>query len=163
MKTISSNRDMPLPLKLFELQDVILKDPASDVGARNERRLAAVYYNKTAGFEIVHGFLDRVMRLLDVDPAKDGSGYFIRACDNPTFFPGRCASIIGPGNMTLGVLGRLFLIYFSLPDLLCDFRKSFQDSFHFCTSLGVLHPEVITAFGLTLPCCAIEMNIEYFL
>lgn len=28
---------------------------------------------------------------------------------------------------------------------------------------GVLHPEVISAFGLNLPCCAIEMNIEYFL
>ncbi|VDK71367.1 unnamed protein product [Cylicostephanus goldi] len=124
MKTISSNRDMPLPLKLFELQDVVLKDSTSDVGARNERRLAAVYYNKTAGFEIVHGFLDRVMRLLDVDPAKDGS--------DPTFFPGRCASIIGPGNAVIGVL-------------------------------GVLHPEVITAFGLTLPCCAIEMNVEFFL
>nr|CDJ96324.1 B3 B4 tRNA-binding and tRNA synthetase domain containing protein [Haemonchus contortus] len=131
MKTLSSNRDMPLPLKLFELQDVIMKDPSSDVGARNERRLAAVYYNKTAGFEIVHGFLDRVMRLLDLNPSKE-NGYYIRACDNPTFFPGRCASIIAPGNVTLGVL-------------------------------GVLHPEVITAFGLTLPCCAIEMNIEYFL
>lgn len=31
----------------------------SDVGAKNERRLAAVYYNKAAGFEIIHGFLDR--------------------------------------------------------------------------------------------------------
>ncbi|KIH67541.1 phenylalanine--tRNA ligase, B5 domain protein [Ancylostoma duodenale] len=29
LKTISANRDMPLPLKLFELQDVILKDPTS--------------------------------------------------------------------------------------------------------------------------------------
>ncbi|KAK6016762.1 phenylalanine--tRNA ligase, beta subunit, partial [Ostertagia ostertagi] len=104
MKTLSSNRDMPLPLKLFELQDVIMKDPSSDVGARNERRLGAVYYNKTAGFEIVHGFLDRVMRLLDVNPSKE-NGYYIRASDNPTFFPGRCASIIGPGNVTLGVLG----------------------------------------------------------
>ncbi|KAJ1368453.1 Phenylalanine--tRNA ligase beta subunit [Parelaphostrongylus tenuis] len=132
MKTLLSNRDMPLPLKLFELQDVVLRDPKSDVGARNERRLAAVFYNKTAGFEIIHGFLDRIMRLLDVNPSKDGDGYFIRACDNPTFFPGRCASIVGPRNLTLGVL-------------------------------GVLHPEVITAFGLTLPCCAIEMNIEPFL
>ncbi|RCN41161.1 phenylalanine--tRNA ligase, beta subunit [Ancylostoma caninum] len=132
LKTISANRDMPLPLKLFELQDVILKDPTSDVGARNERRLGAVFYNKTAGFEVVHGFLDRVMRLLDVKPVKDGSGYYIQACDNPTFFPGRCASIIGPSNQAVGVL-------------------------------GVLHPEVITAFGLTLPCCAVEINIEYFL
>ncbi|VDO67535.1 unnamed protein product, partial [Haemonchus placei] len=113
MKTLSSNRDMPLPLKLFELQDVIMKDPSSDVGARNERRLAAVYYNKTAGFEIVHGFLDRVMRLLDLNPSKE-NGYYIRACDNPTFFPGRCASIIAPGNVTLGVLGVLHPEAFSM-------------------------------------------------
>ncbi|VDO73888.1 unnamed protein product [Heligmosomoides polygyrus] len=107
MKTLSSNRDMPLPLKLFELQDVILKDSESEVGARNERRLAAVYYNKTAGFEIVHGFLDRVMRLLDVNPSKEG-GYYIRACDNPTFFPGRCASIVAPGGTAVGVLAVTF-------------------------------------------------------
>ena len=29
--------------------------------------------------------------------------------------------------------------------------------------LGVLHPEVITAFDLTLPCSALEINIEAFL
>ncbi|KAK5967095.1 Phenylalanine--tRNA ligase beta subunit [Trichostrongylus colubriformis] len=109
MKTLSSNRDMPLPLKLFELQDVIMKDSSSDVGARNERRLGAVYYNKTAGFEIIHGFLDRVMRLLDLNPSKE-NGYYIKACDNPTFFPGRCASIIGPENVTLGVLDRFSML-----------------------------------------------------
>ena len=30
-------------------------------------------------------------------------------------------------------------------------------------SLGVLHPEVVTAFDLTLPCSALEINIEPFL
>ena len=29
--------------------------------------------------------------------------------------------------------------------------------------LGVLHPEVITAFNLNLPCAALEINIEPFL
>ena len=28
MKTISSNKKMPLPLKLFEISDVVLKDPS---------------------------------------------------------------------------------------------------------------------------------------
>uniref|UniRef100_A0A0K0DHX8 phenylalanine--tRNA ligase n=1 Tax=Angiostrongylus cantonensis TaxID=6313 RepID=A0A0K0DHX8_ANGCA len=80
---------------------------SNHVGARNERRLAAVFYNKTAGFEIIHGFLDRVMRLLDINPSKNGDGYYIRSCDNPTFFPGRCASIVGPRNSVLGVLAML--------------------------------------------------------
>jgi len=50
--------------KVFEISDVVLKDPTKDVGARNERRLCAVNYNKTAGFETIHGLLDRVMQLL---------------------------------------------------------------------------------------------------
>lgn len=82
LKTLASNRDMPLPLKLFELQDIIVKDSSTDVGARNERRLAAVYYNKTAGFEIIQGFLDRMMRMLNVNPSKDGTGYFIEAAES---------------------------------------------------------------------------------
>uniref|UniRef100_UPI003B28DDE3 Phenylalanyl-tRNA Synthetase beta subunit n=1 Tax=Caenorhabditis tropicalis TaxID=1561998 RepID=UPI003B28DDE3 len=132
LKTLASNRDMPLPLKLFELQDVILKDEKMDVGARNERRLAAVYYNKAAGFEIIQGFLDRMMRMLNVNPTKDQKGYHIEADENPTFFPGRCARIIGPNGVFLG-------------------------------RIGALHPEVITSFGLTLPCGAVEFNVEPFL
>uniref|UniRef100_A0A1I7V0Y9 phenylalanine--tRNA ligase n=1 Tax=Caenorhabditis tropicalis TaxID=1561998 RepID=A0A1I7V0Y9_9PELO len=107
LKTLASNRDMPLPLKLFELQDVIPKDEKMDVGARNERRLAAVYYNKDAGFEIIQGFLDRMMRMLNGNPTKDQKGYHIEADDNPTFFPGRCARIIGPNGVFLGRIGAL--------------------------------------------------------
>ncbi|PAV83072.1 hypothetical protein WR25_02600 [Diploscapter pachys] len=131
LKTLGSNRDMPLPLKLFELQDVILKDPNQDTGARNERRLAAVFYNKSAGFEVIHGFLDRIMRCLDVSFGKDKGCYRIEAKDDPTFFPGRCAAIIGPENKHLGYM-------------------------------GILHPEVITAFSLNMPCSALEINIEPF-
>ncbi|CAI2340501.1 unnamed protein product [Caenorhabditis sp. 36 PRJEB53466] len=118
LKTLASNRDMPLPLKLFELQDVIVKDPSTDVGARNERRLASVFYNKSAGFEVIQ--------------AKDGTGYYIEADENPTYFPGRCAKIVGPKGVLLG-------------------------------HIGALHPEVITSFGLTLPCAAVEFNVEPFL
>lgn len=52
----------------------------SDVGARNNRRLCAVYYNKSPGFEVIHGLLDRVMQLLDVKPGKR-EGYHIQTAD----------------------------------------------------------------------------------
>ena len=42
-----------------------------EVGARNERRLAVVFYNKLAGFEIAHGVLDRVMQLVLATWKKD--------------------------------------------------------------------------------------------
>lgn len=50
-----------------------------DVGARNCRRLCAVYYNKNPGFEVIHGLLDRTMQLLEVKLGRDG--YHIQAAD----------------------------------------------------------------------------------
>ncbi|TDH15215.1 hypothetical protein EPR50_G00028910 [Perca flavescens] len=130
LKTIASNRKMPLPLKLFEISDVVLKDETKDVGARNSRRFCAVYYNKSPGFEVIHGLLDRTMELLEVKSAR-GDGYHIQAAEDSTFFPGRCAEIFARGKS----VGRL----------------------------GVLHPDVINRFELTMPCSALEMDIEPFL
>lgn len=80
LKSIASNKKMPLPLKLFEVSDVVLVDEDCEVGARNERRLAAVNCNKSAGFEVVHGLLDRAMQLLEVSWQKE-SGYYLQAVD----------------------------------------------------------------------------------
>ncbi|KAK6296545.1 phenylalanine--tRNA ligase beta subunit [Coregonus clupeaformis] len=130
LKTVAANRKMPLPLRLFEISDVVLKDGTKDVGARNNRRLCAVYYNKSPGFEVIHGLMDRVMQLLEVKPGQ-GDGYHIQAADDSTFFPGRCAEIFACGKS----IGRL----------------------------GVLHPDVINRFELTMPCSALDIDIEPFL
>uniref|UniRef100_A0A8C5K160 Phenylalanine--tRNA ligase beta subunit n=1 Tax=Jaculus jaculus TaxID=51337 RepID=A0A8C5K160_JACJA len=131
LKTIAANRKMPLPLKLFEISDIVIKDSSKDVGAKNYRHLCAVYYNKNPGFEIIHGLLDRIMQLLDVPPGEENGGYVIRASAAPAFFPGRCAEIFARGQS----IGKL----------------------------GVLHPDVITKFELTMPCSSLEINIEPFL
>jgi len=91
LKTLSHNRDLPLPLKLFEIQDVVFIDASrgwqlglsdcspsgshhlTDIGCRNERHLAAIQYNKSGGFEIIHGLLDRVMEVLDI-PLRSHTG-----------------------------------------------------------------------------------------
>lgn len=75
------------------------------VGARNERRLVAVNCNKSAGFEVVHGLLDRVMQLLEV-PWKGENGYVLDATEDPAYFPGRCANIKYKG-ITIGKIGVL--------------------------------------------------------
>ena len=64
LKTVQANLKMPLPMKLFEISDVVLKDQGKDVGAKNQRRLCALNYNKNPGFETVHGLLDRIMQLV---------------------------------------------------------------------------------------------------
>ncbi|CAI5775558.1 phenylalanine--tRNA ligase beta subunit [Podarcis lilfordi] len=129
LKTIAANRKMPLPLKLFEISDIVVKDSTIDVGTRNHRHLCAVYYNKNPGFEIIHGLLDRVMQLLDIPPSKE-KGYYIKATEDPAFFPGRCAEIFAKGQ----IIGKL----------------------------GVLHPDVVTQFELTMPCSALEITVEPF-
>jgi phenylalanyl-tRNA synthetase beta chain len=66
LKTLRENKAMGLPVGVFEVSDVALKDDRSERKARNERRWAGVWINKTAGFEIVHGLLDRCV-LLNLD------------------------------------------------------------------------------------------------
>ena len=75
LKTLGENKKAPLPLKLFEVGDVVVQDETSDVGARNERRLVAVYANsKGAGFEVIHGLLDRVMTEMGVKHQSETEG-----------------------------------------------------------------------------------------
>ena len=80
LKTIANNRGTALPIQLFEVADVILKDSTKDTGSRNERRLCAVYYNQTPGFETIHGLLDRVMTLNQIPYDETRSkklGYYL--------------------------------------------------------------------------------------
>ncbi|KAH9179855.1 phenylalanyl-tRNA synthetase subunit beta [Lactarius sanguifluus] len=129
LKTIRENRSHALPLRIFETSDV----------ARNVRHAAAVWCNKTAGFEIVHGLLDRAMAMLEVphipggEPAAAATGYYIKErtwCfffddhrTDPTFFPGRAATIF---------------------------------------ILGILHPSVLEKFEIGYPCSALEFSLEPF-
>ena len=54
LKTFRENKHVPYAkgVKLFEVSDVVLKDPANYVGARNERRLCAVYMGQAAQIEV---------------------------------------------------------------------------------------------------------------
>ena len=68
LKTLGSSRDAPLPVKLFEVSDVVLTAPLemSQVGAINRRRLVALTCDRTSGFEVIHGLLNRIMETLGV-------------------------------------------------------------------------------------------------
>lgn len=105
LKTLAANKKMPLPLKLFEISDVVILDADAEVGSRNERRVCAINCNKTAGFEVVHGLLDRIMQLLEVPWHKE-NGYYLQSEDDPSYFPGRCASINLKG-VRIGKIGVL--------------------------------------------------------
>lgn len=66
LKTIRENRKHPLPIRVFETSDIAVKDTSAERQSRNIRHAGAVWCNKTAGFEIVCGLLDRIMAMLEV-------------------------------------------------------------------------------------------------
>ncbi|KAL3101176.1 hypothetical protein niasHS_001636 [Heterodera schachtii] len=136
LKTIANNKDMALPLRLFEVQDVVFIDESKDTKCRNERHLAAIFYSKSGSFEVIHGLLDRIMQMLGIAYERNDSepsvgGYRIVQSDDPSYFDGRCANVL--------------------------FRNECVGTF------GVLHPTVLANFALTNPCSALELNIEPFL
>lgn len=86
LKTVRENRSHPLPIRLFETSDVVFKDKTLERQAKNVRHAAALWCNKTAGFEVVHGLLDRLMQMLEVprihsDDPKAKHGYYIKERD----------------------------------------------------------------------------------
>jgi len=161
---------MPLPHKLFEVSDVVLRDDTAEVGARNNRHLCAVYANKSAGFEIIHGLVDRVFLLLEVlwSANKDKSGYYLRAVD-------------GKKNNLFSLLREyLFdqmITEYKIYEIdVREFICIFVDPTFFpqrCAEIvcygeaigkiGVLHPDVLSKFELNFPCSVMEINIEPFL
>jgi phenylalanyl-tRNA synthetase beta chain len=144
LKTIQNNKSMSVKdgLKLFEVSDVVVLDNATDVGARNVRRICASYTGPTDGFEVIHGLVDRLFQLLGIrclleDPevvATLPEYYSIEASREPTFFPGRCADIM------------LYRKEDGKPRKLGSF--------------GVLHPEVLHNFELLNPTSLVEMDLE---
>ncbi|KAI5480225.1 phenylalanyl-tRNA synthetase beta chain [Pseudohyphozyma bogoriensis] len=100
LKTIRENRKHALPLRIFEVNDVVLKDSSVERNAKNVRRLGSVFCGRKAGFEIVHGLLDRLMVGLGVQNLLDAklrdsaeTGYYIKPTDDATYFPNRGAEI----------------------------------------------------------------------
>ena len=110
LKTIRENKAHSLPIRIFETSDVVTKDPSSERQARNTRHLAAIWCNKTAGFEVVHGLLDRVMAMLEIprllagDP-KAAHGYYIRETDGKQWKSPAKGLVLGAVNLTRSAFG----------------------------------------------------------
>ncbi|KAJ2159343.1 phenylalanine--tRNA ligase subunit beta [Coemansia sp. RSA 552] len=136
LKTVCSNKKHPNPVKVFEVSDVVFKNPALERGAQNQRHACALYSSDEARFEIVQGLLDSVMEALNVPHAKGGRGYYLEESGVPTYLPGRCANVVYTDeNGKTTVLG----------------------------SIGIIHPEVLVNYRLKNPISAFEINIEPFL
>ncbi|GJQ10456.1 hypothetical protein GpartN1_g2247.t1 [Galdieria partita] len=133
LKTLRENRMIKLPIHLFELSDTVHIQRDHEVGAVNRRSLAAVYCSTTAGFELIHGVLEHIMKVVGLPNKANskGSKYFWlddKNCKDNAYFPGRRALVMF-GEREIGVL-------------------------------GWIHPQVLQNFGLNNPCSALELNID---
>ena len=130
LKTCANNLGMPLPLRLFETGDVVLRQEDAETRTRNERHLAALHMGHGADFQIVHGLLDRAMQVLDIPYGKDlPNGYYLEACpSDKLFFAGQGASIMVRGRKA-GVI-------------------------------GTVHPDVMRNYKIALPCSLFELSIQ---
>ncbi len=156
-------------LSLFEVTDVMLLDAESDVGARNERRLAVLYTGPTAGFEVVHGLIDRVMALLEV-PVRPYAWEAAAAAGGEGGGGGGGGGGGVPGVDAL--FGKHGMRYFVEPtaaiptyfegrgaNIVLE-RK--DGSRAVVGSVGVLHPQVLKNFKLDFPASVAEITIEPF-
>ena len=130
LRTVYENKSLPLPYKLFEVGDCIVTDKSTDTGARNLRKIAAVYTdevsdNKNKGiFSVIHGAMDVLMKKCHLEFLKD---YSIKPGKSPFYFPGQQFEVwIGEKNIG---------------------------------SLGVVHPEVLKNFTWFHPTVMWELDV----
>jgi phenylalanyl-tRNA synthetase beta chain len=115
LKTLAFNESISHKdgIKLFEISDIVVPSE-SEVGATNVRKMVALSSGYSAGFEIIHGLVDHVMTMAQIQPellyaqnsltseqiserqrvAKQGMVYYIRAGVDPIFFPGMNAELV---------------------------------------------------------------------
>ncbi|EJD01421.1 phenylalanyl-tRNA synthetase subunit beta [Fomitiporia mediterranea MF3/22] len=165
LKTVRENRSHPLPIKIFESSEVVFKDKSLERQAKNVRHAAAVWCNKTAGFEVVHGLLDRLMQILEVPKisatdSKATHGYYLKEKQDPTFFPGRAATVYyrsTPSSPSIKHSSSLSKIADEIKSTLTGSSDDKPIGV-----LGILHPTVLENFEIGFPCSALEINLEPF-
>ena len=137
LKVVASNKHNPVPIKLFEVGDVVFQSAGEAV---NERRIAAIYAGKTAGFELKHGLLNAVMRFLGYVLEEElgenfcriKNTYSLRESSHPSFLKEMQGEVVVDGT-PVGVV-------------------------------GVVHPNVLAEYGIDFAVAsAMEINLEPFL
>ncbi|KAL0208522.1 hypothetical protein P9112_011109 [Eukaryota sp. TZLM1-RC] len=130
LKTAGHNKGLARPLKLYEIGDVVTLSESDQNGAINQKRLAALYSSNTAGFEFIHGLLDRIAQWLDLGPYQ----FTLKAQELPYLIRGHQASIVLVNSETKDevVVGEL----------------------------GSVAVDVVRNFDLAFPCSILELNLE---
>jgi phenylalanyl-tRNA synthetase beta chain len=108
MQALHENRRRPMPLRLFEIDNVALLDDDAPTGCREERRLCFVEMGKDAGYAAARSYLDAMLREMGVEATYAVS-------EDSWFTPGRAAHFqAGPFEGRLGELHPEVIVGFGL-------------------------------------------------
>lgn len=100
MSALSNNKHHPLPLRLFEVGDVVIRDEKFETKSRLEKHLAAVLCDYKAGYEDIQAILYALLKILGL------KGFEVEPAGHPSFITGRTAILAIEGRQ-IGVLGEI--------------------------------------------------------
>jgi len=87
------------PHRTFEVGEVAVPDPGTNMGNRTDLNLAALISHPTANFSEMHSALDVLLYYLGVE-------YALEPAEHPLFMAGRCGKIL-VGKSVLGFIGEV--------------------------------------------------------
>jgi phenylalanyl-tRNA synthetase beta chain len=106
-EALRENRRRPMPIRLFEIDNVVALDDTAETGAAEKRHVAFAEIGEVSGYATARSVVDAVLREL-------GWQAEYAAIDHPTFITGRAAQV-SVGGPPIGVLGEVH------PQVLADF------------------------------------------
>ena len=104
LNTLASNKEEELPIRIFEIGEVVLPDKTTDTGAINKKRLGILYSNLIGGFEVVHGILDYLFTKIGLMTSENASPYILQENDDESFLQKRRVQI-KIKEKELGIMG----------------------------------------------------------
>jgi phenylalanyl-tRNA synthetase beta chain len=123
LEALHENRRRPMPLRLFEMDNVVALDASAETGAAEHRKLAFVEMGRESGYATARSVVDSLLRELgwnaEYRPLNEAPG--------PQFVPGRAAEFLINGEPA-GILGELH------PEVLTNF--------------GLTHPVALAELSL---------------
>lgn len=125
LKSISSNLHGKIPIKVFEIADVVLKDSNSDEGARNERRACAVIASNKSLLEDVQGPLSLLFEKCGIKNYE----YISHGDDDEIYLKNQSASvnINGKNIGSIGVLHPSICHKFEIPYAASSFEIDVEE------------------------------------
>ena len=99
LDALRENRRRSMPLRLFEIDNVVRLDDKAETGAAEERRIAMVEISPQSGYASIRSVTDALLREMGWKPEY-------KAFEHPAFVPGRAAEILLDGQR-VGILGEI--------------------------------------------------------